>query len=281
MDDRFADDIVMVTGASGLVGAGIAAAFLDEGARVVAMGNKNPLTAGTSYAKLDPETFDNERVLWLKKDLKKDEDIESAFAETEEHWGPVSVLVNNAAVYGGRTPFEDVDRTNLQHIMDVNLFAVLLCGRRAALAMIENKIRGRIVNMTSTSSMQSEGWWGYEASKGAVNSATRGMAVSLAPYGIRVNAVGPGQMVKAQETDNLHDEDMLMPFERARIPLGHVATPQECADATLFLCSEASRGITGTILWVEGGTLGSWCTMPENIALHSAPREKVDLPLNK
>jgi NAD(P)-dependent dehydrogenase (short-subunit alcohol dehydrogenase family) len=258
--DRFRDDVVMVTGASGLVGAACTDSFLQEGARVVALGNRHQLSDGASYSGISTERFQSDRLLFLKKDLSADPEIESAFDETETRFGPVTVLVNNAAVYGRRALLE-LDRENLTHVYSVNVFAPILLARRAARAMIDNKIEGRIVNVTSTSSQQSDPLSvGYDSSKGAVDAATRGLAVALGPHGITVNAVGPGEMIKSQETDNLRATTDLSPFERKRIPLGRVATPQEVADAVLFLASSAARGISGTILWVDGGTLGTWST---------------------
>ena len=75
-----------------------------------------------------------------------------------------------------------------------------------------------------------------------------------------MNAVGPGEMIKSQETDDLRAADDLDAFERRRIPTGSVATPQEVAETILFLSSPAARGINGTIVWVDGGTLGTWST---------------------
>ena len=86
------------------------------------------------------------------------------------------------------------------------------------------------------------------------------MATALGRYGITVNAVGPGEMTKSQETDNLRDPHDLDAFERRRIPIGRVATPQEVAEAVLFLASTSGRGISGSIVWVDGGTLGTWTT---------------------
>jgi glucose 1-dehydrogenase len=260
MGDRFRKDVVMVTGASGLVGSACVAAFLDEGARVVALGYQHQLTDGARNSGVPAETFESDRLLFLEKDLKLDSEIDSAFSTTEEEFGPVTVLVNNAAVYG-RKAFLDLERADLAHVFDVNVFALLLGSRRAAKAMIENGVEGRIVNITSTSSQQSDPLSvGYDSSKGAVDTATRGLAVALGQYGIRVNAVGPGEMTKSQEVDNLRGPTELTPFERRRIPIGRVATPQEVADAVCFLASVDSRGISGSILWVDGGTLGTWAT---------------------
>jgi glucose 1-dehydrogenase len=260
MNDRFADDVVMVTGASGLVGAACVAAFLAEGGRVAALANRHRLTDGARYSGIPAETFESDRLLFLERDLKLDAHIDSAFSATEEAFGPVTVLVNNAAVYG-RKAFPDLDREDLLHVYGVNVFALILGSRRAARAMIANDVKGRIINITSTSSQQSDpDSVGYDSSKGAVDAATRAMAVALGQYGIRVNAVGPGEMIKSQEVENLRDPTDLTPFERRRIPIGRVATPQEVADAVLFLASDDARGISGSIVWVDGGTLGTWTT---------------------
>jgi NAD(P)-dependent dehydrogenase (short-subunit alcohol dehydrogenase family) len=260
---RFADRVAMVTGASGMIGSACVAAFLAEGARVVALGHDHGLADGARSSGVAEGRLGSPDLLFRRCDLASDDDIEAAFAEAEARFGPVSVLVNNAAVYG-RKPYLENERRDLARIFDVNVFGLLLAGRRAARVMIGRGIRGSIVNITSTSSRQSDALSvGYEASKGAVDAATRGMAVALAPHGIRVNAVGPGEMIKSQEMDNLRRPEQLSAFERLRIPLGRAATPQEVADAVLFLASEDARGIAGTILWVDGGTLGTWRTMAE------------------
>ena len=250
----------MVTGASGMIGSACVAAFLAEGARVVALGHKHRLADGAAIAGIAASDLESDDLLFLKKDLGSDADIESAFVETEERFGPVAVLVNNAAMYG-RMAFEDLTREHLMQVYSINVFAPILAARRAARAMIDNDIAGRIVNLSSTSSQQSDPFSvHYDSSKGAIDAATRGMAVALGPHGIRVNAVGPGEMIKSQETDDLRAADDLDAFERRRIPTGSVATPQEVAETILFLSSSAARGINGSIVWVDGGTLGTWST---------------------
>ena len=258
MGSRFKDDVVMVTGASGTVGSACVAAFIAEGARVVALGREHSLSDGAANAGVTEAELRSERLLFLQKDLKADADIESAFAAAEDRFGPVTVLINSAAVYGRRA-FGDLSRDDLLHVYSVNVFGLILASRRAARGMIEHGIAGRIVNLTSTSSQQSDPLSvGYDSSKAAVDGATRAMAVALGQHGITVNAVGPGEMIKSQEVDDLRAADDLTAFERRRIPIGRVATAQEVADAVLFLASAAGRGISGSILWVDGGTLGTW-----------------------
>jgi NAD(P)-dependent dehydrogenase (short-subunit alcohol dehydrogenase family) len=257
---RFRDDVVMVTGASGLIGSACVAAYLDEGARVVAVGNANRLEDGARNAGVPDAAFATENLLFLQADLKLDSEIARAHDAGVERFGPVSILVNNAAVYG-RKAFFDLTRDDLMHVYSVNVFAPILLSLRVAKSMVEREIAGRIVNITSTSSQQADPFSvPYDSSKGAVDAATRSMATALGQHGITVNAVGPGEMIKSQETDNLREPGELDPFERRRIPIGRVATPQEVAEAVLFLSSKGGRGISGSIIWVDGGTLGTWTT---------------------
>jgi glucose 1-dehydrogenase len=260
MSARFTDDVVVVTGASGLIGSACVAGFLGEGARVIAIDLEDRLVSGGALSGIPSETFDTDRMLFVGTDLAEEAQIAAAFATAEDRFGPASVLVNNAAVYG-RKAYLELDEGDLMRLYRVNVFAPILCGRRAAEAMIANGIEGRIVNLSSTSSQQSDPHSvAYDSSKGAIDSATRAMAVALGRYGIRVNAVGPGEMIKSQEVDNLREPTLLSDFEKRRIPIGRVATPQEVSDAILFLSSSESRGISGTIIWVDGGTLGTWTT---------------------
>jgi NAD(P)-dependent dehydrogenase (short-subunit alcohol dehydrogenase family) len=117
---------------------------------------------------------------------------------------------------------------------------------------------GAIVNLTSVSGVVSDAESiAYEASKGAVTMATRGMAVALAPHGIRVNAVGPGSMAKFQELPARDPLD-LDEYERRRIPLARLGTGAEIAESVLFLASPAAAYVTGTTLYVDGGSLAAW-----------------------
>jgi NAD(P)-dependent dehydrogenase (short-subunit alcohol dehydrogenase family) len=240
----FQDEVVLVAGAAGQIGAGCVQAFAREGAKVAAV-DVHPTAASP-------------HVLPVVEDLSGEEGIQRAFAAAEATFGPVSILVQSAAVYAA-VPYLDITAHNIDHILAVNVRAILLAGRVAAQSMIAHGITGAIVNITSTSSLLAEGISvGYEASKGAVTSASRGMAIALAPYGIRVNAVAPGSMVKAQESDVTRQPSELDPYEQQRIPLGRLGVPSEIADAAMFLASPASRYITGAVLYVDGGALAAW-----------------------
>ncbi len=257
MED-LADEVVLITGASGMIGAASSAAFLSCGSKVVGVGRDHSNRQGATYSGVSLDSFKTDKFQYISADLEHPSEIERVFADAEDHFGPVTVLVNCAAIYR-RTPFFDIDHELLDQIFRVNVSASILCAGRAAKKMISEGIQGRIVNVSSTSSQQSDPVSvHYDTSKGAIDTATRAMAVALGPHGIRVNSVGPGEMIKSQETDDLRDPTSLSDFERRRIPLGRVATPQEVADVILFLSSDLSRGVSGTTIWVDGGTLGTW-----------------------
>lgn len=236
---------MIVTGAAGQIGTACTTAFLGEGARVGAIDRKSlPLS--------------HSRLVFVEADLSVESEIERSFAEIEEALGPVDALIQSAAVVA-RIPFLEITAENIDYIFGINVRAILLGGRVAAASMIARRAEnGAIVNLTSTSAVVSEASSvAYEASKAAVTMATKGMAKALAPYGIRVNAVGPGSMAKAQEED-ARDPFDLDDYERRRIPLGRLGTGPEIAEAVLFLASPAAAYATGTVLWVDGGNLASW-----------------------
>jgi glucose 1-dehydrogenase len=246
MAGRFADQVVLVTGAAGQIGAGCVRAFAREGARVV----------GVDAVPFVPD--DGERVLALCEDLTSEAAIAQVFAAAEERFGTVGVVAQCAAAHG-RMPYLELTAENVDHVYAINVRAPLLIGRTAANAMIAAGIEGAIVNLTSISGVVSHAESvAYEASKGAVTMATRGMAVALAPHGIRVNAVGPGVMVKLQELAAVRAPGDLSDYERSRIPLGRYGTAAEIAEVVLFLASPAAAYVTGEVLYADGGALAAW-----------------------
>jgi glucose 1-dehydrogenase len=238
---RFDGQVVLVTGAAGQIGGQCVEAFRQEGARV---GVVDLVPAAGDFS--------------ITADLKDERAIERAFAEVEHALGPVDVLVQSAAVIA-RVPYLEITGNNLDHIFAVNVRALLLAGKVAARSMIARGVPGSIVNLTSVSGVLSDAESvGYEASKGAVTMGTKGMARALAPHGIRVNAVGPGSMVKFQESDEVRGTRDVDDYERRRIPLARLGVPEEIAAAVLFLASSEAAYVTGTVLWVDGGSLAAW-----------------------
>src|SRR5581483_10256294 len=160
------------------------------------------------------------------------------------------VLINNAGLYP-RTPIADTTPAEVRRILDVNVVAPYELSRRAVTAMIAAGVRGRIVNISSGAAVR-PGATGsvYAASKAAVETLTRSLALEVAEYGIRVNAVQPGFAPGSavSELSGAHIDGML-----ARIPLGRTSGPADAPAAVLWLASDESAFVTGTTIAVDGG----------------------------
>ena len=239
---------MLVTGAAGQIGQACVNAFAERGARVAAV----------DVAPLDG--FDSS-VMRIQRDLSSDAAIEEVFALVESRLDTPETVVQCAAVYG-RAPYLEVTGEMIDRILGTNVRMTLIVGRVAACGMRRKGLSGSIINLSSTSSVLADAESvGYEASKGAVNMATKGMAVALAPYGIRVNAIAPGTMVKSQEIDAVREPHELTDTERARIPLGRLGRPEDIAQTALFLASPAADYVTGAVIYVDGGQIGTYCTV--------------------
>ena len=140
-----------------------------------------------------------------------------------------------------------------ERIISVNLTGTFVVGQAVTRQMVDHGVRGAVVNIASTL-----GWVGapnrvhYLASKGGVNLLTRGMALDLAPHGIRVNAIGPGAVV-TEMTRPRWDDPQMLEATNARTPLGRMGQPDELIGAAVYLLSEEASFTTGTTLYVDGG----------------------------
>ncbi|CAL9474755.1 putative oxidoreductase YgfF [Nocardiopsis dassonvillei] len=187
----------------------------------------------------------------VRMDTSVEADVDRLF-DTAEELGPVTGLVNNAAVTGPLGRFADADTGVLKRVVDVNVLGYLLCCRRAARDM-EGRGSGAIVNVSSAAAtLGSPGEYvHYAATKAAVDAMTVGLSKELGPSGIRVNAVAPGVI----ETD-MHTA-MGDPGRPARaaatIPLRRAGRPEEIADAIAWLLSPEASYAAGTVLRVAGG----------------------------
>lgn len=192
-------------------------------------------------------------------DVARPEQIEGFFTDITDRHGRLSVLVNSAGIqrYGTAetTPVEVWDE-----VLDVNVRAMFLTVKHAVPLMRRNG-GGAIVNVSSAQATASQrNVVAYTASKGAIVAMTRAMAVDYAPEGIRVNSLSPGSVdtpMLRQSAREAGDEDTVIAQWGANHPLGRVGTPQEVADAILFLASPLSGFVTGTELRVDGGLLAA------------------------
>ena len=242
---RLQDKIAIVTGAGSGFGAGIARKFAAEGARVVVA----DLNGDAARA-----IAEDVGGIAVTANVANEDGIRAMTEAALNLGGRVDILVNNAGVTHLPSPMEEVSEADFDRILAVNCKAIYLAARTIVPLMKAQK-SGAIVNIASTAGVSPRprlSW--YNASKGWVITATRAMAVELAPFGIRVNALNP----VAGETPLLASfmgEDT--PEMRAKflstIPIGRFSTPEDLGNAACFLASDEASMITGVAMEVDGG----------------------------
>jgi NAD(P)-dependent dehydrogenase (short-subunit alcohol dehydrogenase family) len=195
----------------------------------------------------------NGKAIFLAADVANEEDVERWIRLTVEEFGGLHALVNNAGI-GRSGPMTELAIADWDRVIGVNLRGTFLCSRAAARAMARSG-GGAIVNVASTRALMSEpDTEAYAASKGGILALTHAMAVSLGPKRIRVNAVSPGWI---ETRDWQYSERATIPVhsERDRLqhPVGRVGTPDDIAQACLYLASDKAGFITGQNLVIDGG----------------------------
>jgi NAD(P)-dependent dehydrogenase (short-subunit alcohol dehydrogenase family) len=243
---------VLVTGASGGIGAAIAKLVGASGYNIAVNFSKNESGAQKIA---DYVRGRGRKALAIQADISRENDVIRLFKTAERELGRVQGLVNNAAVTGGFSRVENVDTRALARMLSVNVEGTILCAREAVRRM-STRLGGQggvIVNISSLAARTGGAgeWVHYAASKGAVNSFTIGLAREVADEGIRVNAVAPGLI--DTELHAANGEPDRLERLRTTIPMQRAGTPEEVANAVLWLLSDAAAYVTGTILEVGGG----------------------------
>ncbi len=244
---RLKNKNAIVTGGASGFGAGIVRKFVAEGASVL-IADQNQALAETLAEELGPQVWAH------ATDVAQASSVEALAAAALEQWGHVDVLVNNAGVTHLPAFLEEVTEADFDRVFAVNAKSVYLTAR-ALVPHFKARQAGVILNVASTAGVSPRprlNW--YNCSKGWMITATKTMAVELAPFGIRVNALNP----VAGETPLLKSfmgEDT--PEVRARflstIPIGRFSTPEDMGNAACFLCSEEASMVTGVAMEVDGG----------------------------
>ncbi|MDD2732239.1 MAG: glucose 1-dehydrogenase [Candidatus Pacebacteria bacterium] len=192
----------------------------------------------------------------VKCDVLKKDNIDKMIKETLKRFNRIDILVNNAGIVQF-APFLELTEKDWDKMIDINLKGYFLCAQRAAKEMIKQK-SGAIVNIASIAMGQVgigfNGLVHYCATKGGITAMTEAMALDLAPYNIRVNAIAPG-MIDTPMVNSIKQDPKAMEGTLARIPLRRAGRPEEVSSAVLFLSSDESSYITGATLTVDGGWL--------------------------
>jgi glucose 1-dehydrogenase len=252
--------VAIVTGGARGIGLAIARRFIDDGARVVIADIddvRGPL--------VEEELAVRGEVRFVECDVGERLDVRNMVAATIDAFGDIDVLVNDAAVLA-KADFLDLDEADFDRVLRVNLKGPFLCGQAVARHMVERVkgggTAGTIVNMSSVNAVFAiADQVPYSVSKGGLNQLTKVMALGLAPYGIRVNAIGPGsintEMLETVMADTESRRRIL-----SRTPLGRIGEPREVAAIAAFLCSDDASYITGQTIYADGGRLPLNYTVP-------------------
>jgi NAD(P)-dependent dehydrogenase (short-subunit alcohol dehydrogenase family) len=244
---RLQGKVAIVTGAARGIGLAIAQRFVKEGARVV-LADRLAAEVETEAGRLGASA------LAVPTDVGDSGEVRRLVSRTVERFGQLDCMVSNAAVQA-EIPFMDLTEEEFDRVIRVNLKGTFLCGQTAARQMLQTGTRGTIINMSSVNAVVAHPVLvHYAASKGGIGMLTKGMAVSLAPHGIRVNGIGPGTVNTPINANFFSMPGMIERF-LMRTPLGRIAEADEIASVAVFLASDESSYVTGTTIYADGGRL--------------------------
>jgi NAD(P)-dependent dehydrogenase (short-subunit alcohol dehydrogenase family) len=242
---RFEGRCAVVTGAARGIGRATAERLAGEGARVL-LSDLDPGVADVATALGQPHVVG---------DLADTGAVDTLFAAADRELGGVDVLVNSAGVIGRAVKLADLTETEFDRVMRINLNAALLTTQAAARRMTPKR-SGAIVNLASVAAVMAGGdQIPYAVSKAAVKQLTAMTALSLAPYGVRVNAVAPGPVDTPMVAAVTGAGEAGLQRVLSRIPLGRIARPEEIAAIVAFLASDDASYLTGQTLFADGGRL--------------------------
>jgi NAD(P)-dependent dehydrogenase (short-subunit alcohol dehydrogenase family) len=245
--------VAIVTGAAGGIGLAIARRFVADGAKVV-IADVDDQRGEAAEAEL--KALGEAR--YVHCNVAEKLDVRNLVAATLDAFGDIDVLVNNAGIVVGGELLE-LDEADFDRVIDVNLKGAFLCTQAVGRHMVD-KVKeggkpGVIINMSSVNAVFAiANQVPYSVSKGGLNQLTKVSALSLAPHGIRVNAIGPGsimtEMLASVNADKAARDRIL-----SRTPLGRVGEPEEIAGVAAFLASDDASYVTGQTIYADGGRL--------------------------
>jgi len=251
MKFNFTDKVVMITGATGGIGLVLAKAFAEKGAKLVLIGRRDGME--DLFKK---EINSKIEFCFIRADLSKDEEIDFIMNKTVEKFKKIDVLINCAGM-NIRKKLEEYTAEDWDRVLSVNLRAVFLLSQRVA-EIMKSRAYGKIINI---SSMQSVICWSgngrfslapYCASKAALNSLTKSLALDLAKYNINVNAVCPA-VVDGKWAETLKNDKELYDDIIRRTPLKRLCTHEDLIGPVMLFASDFGSYITGQCLLVDGG----------------------------
>jgi 3-oxoacyl-[acyl-carrier protein] reductase len=259
------DKIALITGAGCGIGRAIALEMAREGAQIIV----NDLNLDSAEETVEMVKSLGRDAVAFQANVGDSSEVNKVVAAGLQHFGRIDILVNNAGTYfpheGGIVNLPD---DAWQNTLNVNLNGPFYCARAVLRDMIERKEGGKIINISSVQAELAHfETSAYQPSKSALLMLTRSLAVELAPYKINVNAIGPGA-IASEGMGNIHGPEVIDAYRR-RIPWGARGHTRDIATVAVFLASEASRYMTGQILYVDGGYMVD--STPTELKSHDHP----------
>ncbi len=242
--------MALVTGGGRGIGAATARLLAGDGYRVCVNFRSDEVAANAVVGELAPGT-----AIAVQADVANERDVENLFREIDDRLGPITALVNNAGIVGLQTRVEDMDADRINRIFATNVTGTFLCCREAVrrMSLRHGGQGGSIVNLSSVAARLGAAgeYVDYAASKGAIDTLTRGLSAEVASEGIRVNCVRPGYIRTAMHAAG--GEPGRVERLAGSIPMQRGGEPSEVAHAIRWLLSDDASYVTGTFIDVAGG----------------------------
>ena len=241
---RLVNKTAIITGGGSGIGQACARAFYQEGANVGLFGRREDKLKETAQEL-------GSRAMTVSGDMTRSEDLDRLVQETLSKFHRIDILVNNAGLFKG-APLHEISDEQYDEMMNINMRAVFQLTRRVLPVMMEQK-GGNIIHISSILGIIAVPQVAaYNISKGALNQFSRSIAVEYGSYGIRSNSICPGLIETDMTADLMKDEALMQEWSKG-YPIGRFGKPEDVANTCLFLASDESSFITGTVLPVDGG----------------------------
>ncbi|MCI0624236.1 MAG: glucose 1-dehydrogenase [Acidobacteria bacterium] len=260
---QFADRTVIVTGGGSGIGQAMAVRFAAERAAVV-IADRN---GGRAMEVVRKITAAGGKAVATQTDVSLSHDVDAMMGLAAKSFGPIDVLVNNAAAPGGDN-LALMDETTWDRDLAVCLKSAFLCCRGVLPGMIERK-RGVIVNIASVNGLGYFGNEAYSAAKAGIINLTESLAARYGRYGIRANAIAPASIRTPIWQHRIEKDPEVLKRLEKWYPLGRIGEPEDVANAALFLASDAASWISGVVLRVDGGLMAGNPLMAQDLLVES------------
>jgi NAD(P)-dependent dehydrogenase (short-subunit alcohol dehydrogenase family) len=242
--------VALITGSSSGIGKGMAIEFAKEGANIIVNYNKRAKSAN-KVAKIINDL--GRKAIVVGADISKKEDVDRLVNKGWEELGKIDILVNNSGI-SREVPFLKMKEEEWDKTLNINLKGAFLCSQAVAQRMVKNKIKGKIINISSVNGFQAEiNHAHYNSSKGGLNALTQSLAAELGQYKINVNGIAVGVVPGTNIDPKFFGDKEIIEKMLSKIPIGRFGTVEDCAEVAVFLASSKSDYIHGETIVLDGG----------------------------